>query len=231
MNVYMVVEGRRTEPKVYPAWLSLLKPDFKRVDSPKLMTGNSYYLFSACGIPAIYKHIVNSVKDIEEINSCVKQDSERIDLLMVCMDVEEESREYVLSRIGEELAKENVECDVPIAVFEQKICMDTWFLGNRKDFKSNPQDEKLCEYIRHYNVSEDDPELMACPPGSRFETKAQFHYDYLRRMLRERGVVYSKSSPNHVTESHYLDRLIARNLTTGHIPSFGRWYDFVMKNF
>ncbi len=109
--------------------------------------------------------------------------------------------------------------------------MDTWFLGNRKDFKPNPQDEKLCEYIRHYNVSEDDPELMACPPGSRFETKAQFHYDYLRRMLRERGVVYSKSSPNHVTESHYLDRLIARNLTTGHIPSFGRWYDFVMKNF
>ncbi len=67
MNVYMVVEGRRTEPKVYPAWLSLLKPDFKRVDSPKLMTGNSYYLFSACGIPAIYNHIVNSVKDIGEI--------------------------------------------------------------------------------------------------------------------------------------------------------------------
>lgn len=32
MNIYMIVEGAETETKVYPAWMSILAPNMKRID-------------------------------------------------------------------------------------------------------------------------------------------------------------------------------------------------------
>ncbi len=31
MNIYFLVEGKRTERKVYPAWLSYILPELKQV--------------------------------------------------------------------------------------------------------------------------------------------------------------------------------------------------------
>ena len=31
MNLYMIVEGKKTETSVYPAWLSILAPNLQRV--------------------------------------------------------------------------------------------------------------------------------------------------------------------------------------------------------
>ena len=46
MNLYMIVEGKKTETSVYPAWLSILAPHLMRVDDPRNITDNCYYLFS-----------------------------------------------------------------------------------------------------------------------------------------------------------------------------------------
>ena len=86
MNLYIVVEGEQTETKVYPAWLQILVPQLHRIDDAWNLSENSdsYYLFSAGGIPSIYKHVSNAVADINEINACGKG---KYDYLLMCIDV------------------------------------------------------------------------------------------------------------------------------------------------
>lgn len=53
MNIYIIVEGERTETIVYPAWIiQLLAPKLKRIDDAWDVKGkrDCYYLFSAGGI-------------------------------------------------------------------------------------------------------------------------------------------------------------------------------------
>jgi len=97
--------------------------------------------------------------------------------------------------------------------------METWFLGYSKMLRRNPQNEKLREFIRFYDVSRGDPEQMACPPE--YEFRAQFHFAYLKEMLREREHIYTKSRPGCVTEKHYFNALVERNAQTGHLSFFG----------
>ena len=89
MNAYIVVEGEKTEMSVYPAWLSIIAPKMHRIDDARDLTNDSYYLFCGYGIPHIYRHVVNSVKDINEINS---KGGNTYDYLMVCLDTEDETR-------------------------------------------------------------------------------------------------------------------------------------------
>lgn len=102
MNLYIVVEGEQTETKVYPAWLQILVPQLYRIDDAWNLSENSdsYYLFSAGGIPSIYKHVSNAVADINEINACGKG---KYDYLLMCIDVEEESRQYIEQKVQEQL--------------------------------------------------------------------------------------------------------------------------------
>ncbi len=54
MKVYFLLEGRRTEPKIYSSWLSHLIPQLKRINSHNDKSEeNSYFLFSANGYPLI----------------------------------------------------------------------------------------------------------------------------------------------------------------------------------
>jgi len=46
MNIYFLVEGRRTEKKVYPRWLSYLLPELKEVTDPFEIGFNNYYVFN-----------------------------------------------------------------------------------------------------------------------------------------------------------------------------------------
>ena len=61
---------------------------------------------------------------------------------------------------------------------------------------------------------------MGCPPE--YEFRAHFHFDYLKEMLRERGLSYTKPRPWAVTERYYFDALVERNAQTGHWRTFGR---------
>lgn len=92
---------------------------------------------------------------------------------------------------------------------------------------SNTQSAKLRSYRSFYDVREKDPEEMDNIDPTEFQTKAQFHHSYLKEIFKENNISYKKNKPEEVCKKHYLDRLIARYTTTGHIPSFGRWYEFI----
>lgn len=109
------------------------------------------------------------------------------------------------------------------------VCMETWFLGNRVIYKENPQSQRLSKFMHYYNVKQDDPEDMGNINESEYATKAQFHHQYLKDMFRERNIRYSKNNPSEVCKQNYLNRLIERYEETGHIESFGKWYEFVKK--
>lgn len=229
MNIYMIVEGAETETKVYPEWLCLLAPNMSRIDDAWSVKENSYYLFSGGGIPSIFQHISNAVADINQIN-LGSESGKAYDYLMVCMDTEEEDRAYIEQKINEQLKNDGrVLRNTQLVIFEQKVCMETWFLGNRVIYKENPQSQRLSKFMHYYNVKQDDPEDMGNINESEYATKAQFHHQYLKDMFRERNIRYSKNNPSEVCKQNYLNRLIERYEETGHIESFGKWYEFVKK--
>ena len=214
--------------KVYPRWLEIIAPKLQRVYHLSDMKDYNYYLFSGGGIPSIYNHIANAAEDINDFNL---KGNGRIDYLLVCIDTEDESREYILNQINEELNKRHIELhDFKLEVFEQKVSMESWFLANRKIFKTNPEDDVLRKYIHHYNVRENDPEMMESIDEDQFSTKAQFHHAYLKKIFAERHISYSKSNPSEVCKEDYLKQIIKRYLETGHVCSFGRWYNFAITN-
>ena len=229
MNFYIVVEGDQTEMSVYPAWLSLLAPTYTRIENAWDVDDNNYYIFTGGGIPSIFKHVRNSVLDINSINA---KGEKKYDYLLVCLDTEEESRDYILERIDKELKSSGVELlDAELVVFEHKVCMETWFLGNQNVFKDNPQNAEYLKYIRHFNVGTDNPEEMQNMDENRFATTAKFHLRYLKIMLEERNMTYSKNNTIAVQQQAYLEQLIKRFEETGHIATFGSWYEFVKAHF
>lgn len=229
MNFYIVVEGDQTEMSVYPAWLSILAPTYTRIDNAWEVDENNYYIFSGGGIPSIFKHAKNAVLDINSING---KGGARYDYLLVCLDTEEESRDYILSKVIDELQANNVELQyAELVVFEHKVCMETWFLGNQGVFKNNPQNAEYLEYIKYFNVGRDNPEEMGNIDENRFATTAKFHLRYLKRMLEERNMTYSKNNTIAVQQQAYLQQLINRFEVTGHLATFGSWYEFVKTHF
>lgn len=223
MNLYIIVEGNRTELQVYPAWIKHIAPQLRKIEDAWDVSDNTYYLFSGGGIPSIYNHIAHSIQDINAINS---RGSAKYDLLVVCIDTEEGDRFTIEKRIKNDIELNNLKpTGFRIVVFEHNVCMETWFLGNRSIFKRNPQDETYRKYTQFYNVADNDPELMGSPYKE--WTKAQFHYRYLKKMFQERHMAYSKHNTTEVEKRAYLDQLIARFGETNDISSFGRWYNFI----
>jgi hypothetical protein len=95
-------------------------------------------------------------------------------------------------------------CELKIVV--QNRCIETWFLGNRKMYAPNPNDEKLIAYSRYYNVKKDDPELMGNYLPE--HTHQDFHLQYLRAMLREKRKTYNKSNISAtIGQNSYIQQL------------------------
>lgn len=114
-------------------------------------------------------------------------------------------------------------------IFEQQVSMETWFLGNRKVYHPQPQDPDYLKYQRYYNVSKENPEDMGEFDKSRYN-RAGFHLKYLRKMLAERNMVYNKNNTKEVEKETYLRELIRRYEESGHLKTFGSWYEFVVTN-
>ncbi len=85
--------------------------------------------------------------------------------------------------------------------------------------KRNPNSEKLREYKEFYDVSVNDPENMEHP--SDYGYRAHFHFDYLKEMLHERRLNYTKTNPGEVLKRYYFNALIKRTNKTNHIQTFG----------
>ena len=200
MNLYFLVEGKQTERKVYPKWLSYLLPQFSRVDRFDAVTDKNYVLYIGDGYPSLlHKHLPNAVKDFNKTSAYSH--------LVVCLDAEETTVAERQAEVEKCIAK-NPLAHGTLEVIVQNRSMETWFLGNRRMLASNPQSSALAEYIRFLDVKSDDPEQM--PVFSGFSNHAKFHFAYLRKMFAEKNLCYSKQNPGHVMDKTYLQQLLKR---------------------
>lgn len=213
MSLYVVVEGQRTEPKVYRAWLPLLIPGLVPVARIEDARDHHFYLVAGRGYPSYLKRIDAAVADLRSPDS-------RFTHFLVCADAEERSREDRHAEIESVII--DAGCPVPHTVVVADCCMETWLLGNRKLVRRNPQDSKLRAYLEHYDVVAEDPERIPAHPAH--GTRAQLCFHYLRAVFRERKLRYSKWDPGPVLTQPYLDALKDRASPLpqgpGHLASF-----------
>ncbi len=219
MNIYFLMEGERTEMKVYPKWLSHLIPELQQIKFFDEAVKNNYYMISGYGYPALLNEIAPAVENINNMNN--------YDYFVICLDADEQSildcKQEILDFMKNEKIKLNQNTKFEIIV--QNKCIETWFLGNAKIFKKNPSSDFLIECVKFYDVKKNDPELMG--KLSDFEASASiFHENYLRELLAERNVNYSKKNPDVVTKEYFLNELIKRNKKTNHIKTFKYFIDF-----
>lgn len=222
MNLYFLVEGRRTEKKVYSSWINHLLPELDQIKFPLDATENSYYIFNGNGFPSLLdNHLKNSVQDINDLGT--------FSHFVICLDSDDTSVEFRIKEIENFMDKHSIKLtNAKLTILVQHRCIETWFLGNRKVYSRTPESLDLMAHNLFYNVQINDPELMGKPSDYILPT-AQYHVDYLTEMLLEKKVRYSKKNPNGVVEKQYLDELIKRANSTTHISSFNCFVDFCEK--
>jgi hypothetical protein len=222
MNIYFLVEGKRTEKKIYPEWIKYLIPGLVKVDYHDQVDKNNYYLISGHGYPNIlYDGLDNAIDKITE--------SEKYDYLVICVDADEETVGSRKSYINNFIAKKNINLGkTKIEVIVQNRCIETWLLGNRKIFDSRqPLIPPLSSYVAYYDVSQDDPELMG---DFDMNNHADFHHEYLKAIFRSKNITYSKKSPNDAKDQYYLEQLQKRvKDSPTDLKSFQVFLDFCKK--
>jgi len=218
MNWYFLVEGK-TERRIYPQWISYLMPHLSRINSPGDAQNNNYYLISGGGFPSLLdNHLADSIADI---NACGNYD-----WLILALDADFLSISERMKEVYDFITDKNLtlhNCTLEIIV--QNRCIETWFLGNQKVYSRNPTLKELIDFIRFYNVSDCDPELMDKP--STFEgTLSDYHYEYLKQMLFFKNIRYSKTKPYEVGKAYYIEELKKRlEKTPTHLSSLKKFFD------
>jgi hypothetical protein len=223
MNIYFLVEGKRTEMKVYPKWLSYLVPELKKVKNFDAVTANNYFMFSGNGFPSLLdNHLRNCVIDINNVGN--------YDYFVICLDADEQDVSACTQEILDFMANEEISLNAKtqFEIIVQNRCLETWFLANPKIFKRNPNSDFLRECVEFYNVKKKDPELMQKLPDFEGSTSV-FHSRYLQELLAEKNVSYSKKNPQGVVEEYFLKQLVARSQKTNHIPTFQYFIQFCEK--
>ncbi len=202
MNLYFLVEGK-TERKVYPKWLAHLAPQLERVNFPCEATDNNYYLISGGGFPSILdNHLKDSVSDINT--------SGNFDYLFLLIDTDDVSAAEKTEEV-EEFVRNNdiIFNDCEFIILPQVVCMETWFLGNPRIYSKNSSSAECSTFSKHYDVARNDPEKMRQPQDS-CGSIGDYHFQYLKSMLRGKNIRYSKKNPQEVTKPYYIDALCNR---------------------
>lgn len=220
MNIYFLVEGEKTELKVYPQWLKYLVPELSQIKYPQDAENNNYYLVSGMGSPRILtEELEKSVEDINKFGN--------YDYLVLVIDADEMSVEEKTTEIKQFISDTkivlNPKCELQIIA--QKYCMETWFLGNRKVYPRNTDNVDFINHAQYYDVSQNDPEFMIKPNTFAGSTSI-YHELYLRKMLAAKNIHYSKSKPKEVGEKYYLEELQKRINETPHLSSLKNFFSF-----
>lgn len=222
MNYYVVVEGKKTESKLYKAWIPYLNSSLTQINYITEFNTNNYLIISGNGFPDYYNTIENGINDL--INNPI------IDFLVIAVDSEdssydeklEEINNFISSKIGDLFYNK-------IKIIIQHFCIETWALANRLLIPRNPQDIELRRYINFFNVLDNDPEDI--PPYENFN-RAQFAEKYLNKAINaHRSVLtYSKSNPILLLDRAYFNQIKSRYDTTIHIRSFGNFINAFINN-
>jgi len=221
LNVYFLVEGEKTEPQVYPQWLSHLVPKLSRVKFAQDAKENNYYLLSGMGSPRLLTNeLANSVAEINELGN--------YNYLVLVIDADDMTAQDKINEVEQHIKIENIVLNshCQLRVITQKYCMETWFLGNRKVYtKTLGKNNDFYHHAKFYDVTQQDPEFMTKLSG--FDKSVSiYHETYLRKMLAEKNIRYSKSNPREVGESYYLDELKKRVNETNHLSSLKNFLNF-----
>lgn len=220
MNLYFLVEGDRTETKLYRRWLRHSFPQLREVQLAADLTGDCFFIISGGGYP---RYMQRGSARPDDVRGGIRdslldiRDNPAVDHFFICIDSEDKSYEEKLTEIAAELEKAERETRVrdrnphfESHIIVQHCCIETWFLGNRVMMTRNPTSADLLRFQRFFDVRTDDPERMGTLDG--YATRASFHLAYLKAMLLEKSpnLRYSKQNPGEVLESHYLDALRER---------------------
>lgn len=209
MNLYFLVEGRRTEKKVYKAWTPLIFKNIRHQDQIDNLTGNDFYIASADG-PMSIGFLMETCKNIQLIK--------HVDHLFVCLDAEQEPMDQQRDWLTKQL--QEMKCPCQFSIIIANCCMETWFLGNQAIMTHQPAKESpVYQFKNHYDVSTQDPEAMS-PPQNNLDTPATYHLAYLQALFQAKGLSYTKKYPGQVMELHYLTALIKRCHNTNHLATF-----------
>lgn len=217
MNLYILVEGKQTERKLYPAWVCHLSPKIKKVDVISQITENCLYLISGEGYPRLLDvTLVNSLKDISQ--------NEKITNFWVVLDADEQTVEQRREQVLERIEKSGIDiahCAVEVIV--QNPCIETWGLGNKIIISPNKISPDFGCFFQHFDVQNNDPELMQKPYGHDGSI-AHYHECYLKAMLKLRNATYTKKNPATLMEAPYLEQLVVRaNDGRNHLSSFNHF--------
>jgi hypothetical protein len=216
VNLYLLVEGSRTEKTVYPRWLTTLVPALSQVFDPFCAVSNNFYLFSSNGYPGIKNDIRAAILDVNKAGT--------YDYFLVCLDSDDNDVDEKKREIEDAVSCLDVTLNAGLIVIIQCRCIETWFLGNRDKFPAR-KSHAFYSYFRFYNVSKYNPELMEKPYW--FSSSAsQYHAVYLKKMLAENGKHYSKKSPESVCGTSYVNGLLNRVTSSSHLRSLKYFFDF-----
>ncbi|MCT0252636.1 hypothetical protein [Synechocystis sp. CS-94] len=231
-----LVEGKRTEPKVYKSWLSHLFPHLNFVSKPEEITTNSCRIVPGNGYP----NMVSTPKlsgEKSRLEACLLdiKNFNNIDYFFVCVDSEEETYRDRFNDITSRL--ENFKIKLGMEQFQgtefyiivQHRCIETWALGNACLPSYYPRKNISQDFVqlqKYYDILIDDPEQIPYfPPNYSFSTQAKFHEKYLKEYLKEFGFSYSKKQPRIIQSQEFLDALIKRCSSTNHLSSLKHLFD------
>ncbi len=222
MNIYFLLEGRSTEKKIYESWLNYLLPELTKVKFYHQVNHNNYCLVSAHGYPSIiHEYIPDAIEKMQE--------TDKYNYLVICIDAEAETVEIKRQEIEDFIVDNDLRLKLgnikPISIIQNR-CIETCLLGNKKMFDSRqPLAKPLSDYVKYYDISSKDPELMG--NYSEAYNHAKFHFSYLQKIFAARNIRYTKKYPRDAQNESYLDELIKRATSESeHLKSFQKFIDF-----
>jgi hypothetical protein len=209
VNLYVLVEGQKTEKRIYESWFTACLPGLRVVSRIEDLTGDSLFVVSGNGYPCYKERIHRSLQDVSRHGG--------IQAFIICVDAEEMTFEQKTAELSSVLAKGPSFQGTRLIV--QDCCIETWLLAHRKMVSRNPQGDDLRRHLSHYDVTQHDPEMMPNMDG--YLVRAHHHFAYLKTAFRERLQTYTKANPGCACDVQYLEELVRRHQSAGHIRSFG----------
>lgn len=171
---------------------------------------NNFTIVSGGGYPNYFEIIEHAIADLNDFPN--------INRLVIAVDSEDFTYEEKVNEITDFLSDKNIK--IPYFIIIQHFCLETWALGDKSIVKRQPQNKILKDYLKHFDVLNNDPELLT-PMESRLN-RAQTAEKYLRLLLNERyrNLTYKKSNPEALLHEKYFIALKNRLEETQHIRSF-----------
>lgn len=210
MNILFIVEGKRSEKKLYKNWIPYLCSSLNYVLSISELNDNNFTIITGGGYPNYFRRIKEVFMDIKDLNS--------LNYVLICIDSEDLSFSEKQGQMWNFIEKECPRIDCEIKVIVQNHCIETWLMGNKRINISSTSNKELQSYGDFHNVNILDPEDLTSIDE---RSIGRFTFDYLKLMLREKGLSYSKNNIKHVGNKGYFNQLVKRYQNDGHISSFG----------